>query len=112
MPSSNNPDRSRRSFITLVATAGSASLIGLRPGLAPAQAATGHVPTTDPLAQSLFYVEDATQSKSPQYKAGQTCSGCRFFQGTPGQAWGPCQIFVGKGNVSAKGWCLSFNAKT
>jgi hypothetical protein len=91
--------------------AGSASLLGLRPGLAPAQGATGHLPMTDSFAQSLFYVEDATTSKHAAYKPGQMCSGCRFYQGTPGKAWGPCQIFVGKGDVSAKGWCATFNAK-
>jgi hypothetical protein len=111
--SSNHPDRSRRSFLTLVAASGSASLLGLRPGLAPAQALE-HVSTTDPLAVSLGYTEDATKvdpKKFATYKAGQKCSGCRFYQGTAGQAFGPCQIFGNKG-VAANGWCLSFNAKT
>jgi hypothetical protein len=111
--SSNHPDRSRRSFLTLAAATGSASLLGLRPGLAPAQAAE-HVSVTDPLAVSLGYVEDATkvdQKKFATYKPGQKCSGCRFYQGTAGQAYGPCQIFANKA-VNANGWCVSFNAKT
>ena len=111
MSSSNHPDCSRRSFITLAAMAGSASLLGLRPGLAPAQGATGHLPMTDSFAQSLFYVEDATTSKHAAYKPGQMCSGCRFYQGTAGEQYGPCQIFGGKA-VNTNGWCISFNAKT
>jgi hypothetical protein len=110
--SSNHPDCSRRSFITLAATAGSASLLGLRPGLAPAQGATGRLSTTDSTAQALGYVEDATTTTDPAHKAGQICSSCHFFQGAAGKAWGPCQIFMGKGDVSAKGWCKSFIAKS
>jgi hypothetical protein len=72
------------------------------------------VAVTDQLAQSLGYVEDATKvdkAKFATYKAGQKCSGCRFFTGGPNDATGPCQIFSNK-LVTAGGWCLSFNAKT
>jgi hypothetical protein len=72
------------------------------------------VAVTDTLAVSLGYTEDATKvdkAKYPNFKAGQKCSGCRFFQGTAGQAYGPCQIFVPK-DVNANGWCLSFQPKT
>lgn len=113
MSSSNHPDRSRRGFLTFVAAAGSASVFGLRPALAPAQAGN-HVSVSDPLAQSLGYVEDATKvdtKKYANYKPGQKCERCRFYTGAPGKTYGPCQIFGNK-EVNANGWCLSFNAKS
>jgi hypothetical protein len=111
VPNSNYSDRSRRSFLTLVATAASATFLGLRPGSA---SAADRVSPTDVLAQSLGYTEDGTKvdkSKFPTYKAGQKCGNCRFFTGTAGQPYGPCQIFAGK-EVNTNGWCVSFNAKT
>lgn len=111
MPNSNHPDRSRRSFLALVAAAAPATLLALRPGSA---AAADHVSPSDPLAQSLGYTEDNTKvdkSKFPTYKPGQHCSVCRFYTGTPGKPFGPCQIFAGK-LVNSDGWCVSFNAKT
>jgi hypothetical protein len=69
---------------------------------------------SDPLAQALGYIEDASKidkSKFATYKPGQKCSGCRFYQGTAGEQYGPCQIFGGKA-VNTNGWCISFNAKT
>lgn len=107
----NHPDRSRRGFLTLVATAGSATLLGLRPGSAQGAA---RVSPSDPLAQSLGYTPDASKvdrAKYTSYKPGDSCSHCRFYQGKPGAAYGPCQIFAGK-EVSSKGWCISFNLKS
>jgi len=115
VPKSNHPTRSRRSFLTLAAAAGSAALVGLRPGAASAQAnPAAHVSVNDPLAKSLGYAEDGTKvdkAKFPTYKAGQKCGNCRFYQGAAGQPSGPCQIF-GNMQVNANGWCISFNAKT
>ena len=50
------------------------------------------------------------KAKFATYKPGQKCENCRFFQGTAGQQYGPCQIFVGK-SVNANGWCASYSAK-
>lgn len=111
----NNPDPSRRSFLTTAAVAASAALVGLRPRSAAA-ADLPHLSESDPLAKSLGYQSDATkvdQSKFPTYKAGEHCGLCRFFQGTPGQSSGyaACQIFAGY-SVDAGGWCASFNARS
>lgn len=59
------------------------------------------------------YHHDATQvdkSKFATYEPGHTCSGCRFFKGAAGQAWGPCDIFAGK-QVNAGGWCSAWVEK-
>jgi hypothetical protein len=123
MSRQNSPDRSRRTFLTIVAAAGSAALVGLHPILAHAQASPPpakpqggelpHLSETDPTAQSLGYKEDASKvdkTKFPTYKPGQMCANCQFFQGTAGQQYGPCQIFAGKA-VNAKGWCSAYVAK-
>jgi len=112
-----NPDPTRRSFLATAAVAASAALVGLKP---PAARAAGenlpHLSTSDPLAKSLGYQDNAKsvdQSKFPTYKAGEHCGECRFFQGTPGQSsgYGGCQIFAGY-SVNAGGWCASFNARS
>ena len=64
----------------------------------------------DPLAVNLQYVEDASTSKSPAYKAGSSCANCALIQGNEGDAYRPCAIFAGK-SVSAKGWCASWAPK-
>ena len=113
----NKPDSSRRSFLATAAVAASAALVGLKP---PAARAAGenlpHLSTSDPLAKSLGYQDNAKnvdKSKFPTYKAGERCGVCRFFQGTAGQAsgYGGCQIFAGY-SVNADGWCASFNARS
>jgi hypothetical protein len=112
----NNPDSSRRSFLTTAAVAASAALVGLRPrSAAAAGESLPHLSESDPLAKSLGYQSDAKnvdKSKFPTYKAGEHCGVCRFFQGTAGQKSGyaGCQIFAGY-SVSSEGWCASFNAR-
>ena len=64
----------------------------------------------DPLAVGLMYVEDATTSEAPTYKAGQTCDNCLQIQGNDGDAWRPCAIIPGK-SVAAAGWCSAWVAK-
>jgi hypothetical protein len=113
----NKPDSSRRSFLASAAVAASAALVGLRPHSARAAGENlPHLSMSDPLAKSLGYQDNAKnvdQSKFPTYKAGERCSGCRFFQGASGQSSGyaGCQIFAGY-SVNADGWCASFNAKS
>ena len=113
----NKPDQSRRSFLATAAVAASAALVGLKP---PSARAAGenlpHLSTSDPLAKSLGYQDDAKsvdKAKFPTYKAGERCAECRFFQGTAGQSsgYGGCQIFAGY-SVNANGWCASFNARS
>jgi len=69
-----------------------------------------HVPADDPLAVNLQYVEDASTSASPQFKAGSNCANCALIQGNDGDAYRPCAIFPGK-VVSANGWCISWAPK-
>lgn len=111
----NKPDSSRRSFLASAAVAASAALVGLKPHSARAAGENlPHLSTSDPLAKSLGYQDDAKnvdKSKFPTYKAGERCGVCRFFQGTASTGYGGCQIFAGY-SVNADGWCASFNAKS
>jgi hypothetical protein len=54
-------------------------------------------------------VEDASATKDPKHKAGDTCANCQFYSGGA-TGYGPCQLFPGK-SVAAKGWCVSHAAK-
>jgi hypothetical protein len=114
------PSLYRRNFLLATLGAAAAALAGLRPRAARAQAAAPaaqnlpHLSPDDPLAKALGYANTAGQvdrAKFPTYKPGDGCTKCRFYQGTPGQAWGPCQIFAGK-SVSSEGWCASYMIKT
>ncbi|MEC9375828.1 MAG: high-potential iron-sulfur protein [Pseudomonadota bacterium] len=64
----------------------------------------------DPLAIGLQYVEDATASKAPTYKAGQDCANCLQILGEDGDDFRPCAIMPGK-LVASKGWCTAWVAK-
>ena len=109
----------RRGALRSIVAAGAALLTGTGSGSAVAQAPGGsgnlpHLSQSDPLAKSLGYTDEASKAdkaKFPNYKPGEICSKCRFYMGSGGQKYGPCQIFVGK-DVSATGWCTSFAAKT
>lgn len=75
--------------------------------LAGVEAAPVELDPNDPQAKALGYVKDATKvdaKANPNYKAGQVCDNCLQYQGKPGDALGPCNIFPGK-LVQAKGWC-------
>ena len=65
------------------------------------------VAESDPTAQSLNYVHDASKvntKKNPTYKPGQHCANCIQYTGKAGEASGGCNIFPGK-SVRAAGWC-------
>ncbi len=67
---------------------------------------------SEPQAQALAYVDDATTinaSAQPRYQAGQACANCSLFLGGDDQ-WGPCSIFPGKA-VNAGGWCSVYAPK-
>jgi High potential iron-sulfur protein len=68
---------------------------------------------SDPQAQALGYVADATRAdkaRFPKYAAGQHCGGCQLFQGQPTAATAPCALFAGK-QVPGAGWCSAFVAR-
>jgi len=99
---------SRRHFLRNLAIAGPAgSLLMANPALAQD---LPHLTADDPTGSALQYVEDATASKAPNYKAGQDCANCNFIQGADGDAYRPCQLFPGK-SVASAGWCISWVAK-
>lgn len=83
---------------------------------APVAVASGALPhqdESDPTAKALGYRQDSSQvdaAKYPQHKAAQACRMCAQFKGAPTDAWGGCNIFVGK-QVNANGWCSAFVAK-
>ena len=99
---------SRRNFLRNLAIAAPAgSLIMARPSLAQD---LPPVAVDDPQAAALMYVEDATASTAPNYKAGSTCDNCALIQGNEGDAYRPCGIFPGK-SVAAAGWCSAWAPK-
>ena len=72
-----------------------------------------HLDESDPQAQGLGYVHDATQvdtAKFTKYAEGQHCMTCQLYQGKEGEEWGACAIFPGKA-VNANGWCSAWVAK-
>lgn len=105
---------SRRGFLLGSLGLGSTALLTLRDRPSQAAPALPHLPASNALAKSLGYTDDATKvnrTAFPTYKPGDDCSKCRFFQGTTGEAWGPCQVFKGF-DVNRHGWCISFVVKT
>ena len=98
---------SRRRFLRNLAVAGPAGSLLL---VNPAGAADlPKLALDDPLAVGLQYVEDATASSAPNYKAGQNCANCLQIRGNDGDAYRPCAIVPGK-SVAAAGWCSAWVA--
>ena len=95
----------RREFIQLSAVAAAACLT--RPGNEAHAQDMPRIEESDPVAQSLKYVHDAS-TVDPASRANpapeQTCDNCALIQGADGDEWRPCQIFPGK-LVAAGGWC-------
>jgi hypothetical protein len=81
---------------------------------ADAADAVPHVTSSDQLAVTFAYVEDASKvdvKKFPTYAAGQRCGTCMQFKGQASDAFGPCIYFPNK-VVSANGWCKVYVKKT
>ncbi|WPL18539.1 High-potential iron-sulfur protein precursor [Thiorhodovibrio winogradskyi] len=110
-------NQSRRDAVKLVlgglATVPLMNLVGM----AAAQAEElPHVdPATDPTAQALKYVNDATKSEREQAKRDglppneQHCANCQFVLADSGE-WRPCSLFPGKA-INENGWCSSWTLK-
>jgi hypothetical protein len=65
---------------------------------------------TDPIAQSLDFVMDASKlvvSTSSSFKPGQHCGLCMQFQGKPSDARAGCSVYAGR-SVPSTGWCRAF----
>lgn len=73
-------------------------------------AAMARLDESDPQAQSLGYVNDASAidtAVQPRYEAGQACANCALYMGGSDQDWGPCSIFPGR-LVNSGGWCTVY----
>lgn len=100
----------RRRFLTMLTTSIAAlPFIGLLGQRRVNAQELPKVEESDPTAQALSYVHDASQGgKAP---AGQLCSNCQHYTGTEGEEWGPCALFPGKA-VNANGWCAGWLQKS
>lgn len=95
----------RRQFMQLSAVAAAGLVVS--PGREASAQDMPRLEESDPVAQSLKYVHDAS-TVDPATRANpapeQDCSNCALIQGDEGAEWRPCQIFPGK-LVNNKGWC-------
>lgn len=98
----------RRDFLTYALA--SAVVI---PALGAADARAAGLPLldpTDPVAQSLGFVPDASRvaaNANPTFKPGQHCGVCLQYQGKPSDATAGCSIYAGH-SVPSRGWCTTF----
>ena len=101
----------RRQFIQLSAVAAAGCLV--RPGNETNAQDMPKIEESDPIAQFLKYVHDASTVDPAQranLAAEQNCTNCALVQGADGDEWRPCQIFPGK-LINAKGWCSVWASK-
>jgi len=104
-----NKTLTRRTLMTSMA-------VGMTAGLSASRALADDLPklaVTDPRAQALGYVTDATQvdaKKYPAFVAGSNCENCLQLQGKAGNTYRPCSLFPGS-LVSVSGWCSGWTAE-
>nr|WP_023842669.1 high-potential iron-sulfur protein [Burkholderia sp. M701]BAO19127.1 high potential iron-sulfur protein [Burkholderia sp. M701] len=101
---------SRRHFLLLSAGVGS-SLVLSRGASAAAPAPANTVNESDPQAQAVGYVADASKvdkAKFPNFAAGQACASCSLFQGKASDTYGGCTLFGDK-QVASRGWCSAYS---
>jgi high potential iron-sulfur protein len=81
------------------------------PALGAADARAAGLPLldpTDPVAQSIGFVPDASKvAANATFKPGQHCGVCMQYQGKPSDATAGCGIFAGH-SVPSRGWCSAF----
>ena len=95
----------RRKFMKLSAGAAAGCLV--YPGSDSQAQDLPHITEDDPVGGALKYTHDASSvdpASRTQAAEVQNCANCAQLQGTEGDEWRPCAIFVGK-LVNAKGWC-------
>src|SRR5690606_4820169 len=94
----------RRTFVQLGSAAAAAALTLRARGAEP----LAPLPTDNPQAQALKYVEDVVASPPAGYPAGsgQNCANCLHYKAVD-DAWGSCAIFPGF-KVRAEGWCSAW----
>jgi len=87
----------RRQFMQLSAVAAAGLVVS--PGKEAKAQDMPRIEESDPVAQSLKYVHDASTvdpASRANPAADQTCANCALIQGPEGDEWRPCQIFPGK----------------
>ena len=95
----------RRQFMQLSAVAAAGLVIS--PGREAKSQDLPKIEESDPVAQSLKYVHDASTvdpASRANPAADQSCANCALIQGNDGDDWRPCQIFPGK-LINVNGWC-------
>ncbi|SMG48778.1 high-potential iron-sulfur protein [Paraburkholderia susongensis] len=98
----------RRTFMIQSIGAAALALAGR-----PVWAAAVSLQESDPAAQALGYVADASRvdpAKYPHFNRNQRCSNCQFYQGKPADANALCALFGAK-QVSGAGWCKAYQAR-
>jgi hypothetical protein len=114
MSAAQRMSSSRRDFLLSLSTVlGMGVFADAVTSVAVAKATLPHLTAQDPQAQALHYTEDASTidaSKVATHTAGAKCANCKLFQGSSGDAFGPCQLYPGKA-VSANGWCIGYQKK-
>lgn len=76
------------------------------------------VAESEPLAQAMGYVEDASKVDTAKFPkragdagANQFCNNCALYAGDPDSESAPCSIFQNR-LVSGTGWCNAWVAKS
>mgnify|MGYP006167010353 CR=1 FL=1 len=100
---------SRRQFIKLSSISAALPLLSQVKLISPVSAAvTGKVPTDDPAAIALKYVEVASTAvrtdKMGVLGSEQICGNCRFYKDSETPKWGGCALFQNR-LVAEAGWC-------
>lgn len=103
---------SRRRFLKMAAGTAAVAAVAGSGAFSRVAHAKGLTPLkpSDPMAKALHYTNDASTTTNPKHQKGADCSNCMFYEGKPGAARGPCQIFPGH-TVSHDGWCVSHQFK-
>jgi hypothetical protein len=106
----------RRGFIKLgIQTGGGVLALSAIPMQLAAQDA---VAESEPLAQAMGYVTDATRVDTTKFPkrageagANQFCHNCALYGGEPDSESAPCSIFQNR-LVTGTGWCNAWVAKS
>jgi len=106
----------RRNFLKLgITTGGGVLALSAIPVQLLAQDA---VSESEPLAQAMGYVTDASKVDTTKFPkrageagANQFCHNCALYAGEPDSASAPCSIFQNR-LVQGNGWCNAWVAKS
>ena len=107
--SQSRHSQSRRHFLaTGVAVTTAVPFIGFASSAGAAE--MPRLEESDPTAQALGYVHDASTVPAETRKGeGNVCANCRLYLGGDAE-WGGCSLFPGKA-VAAQGWCKGWVAQ-